>query len=116
MGYDELGHWLLGGYFVSSGILHFLSFSEVSQKMAARGVPAAGFFLMLASAFQILMGLAFILRFHSFWAAMGLIAFIVAASFLMLNFWSMKEKAREDAISSWLVNLAIIGGLLGTGV
>lgn len=45
-------------------------------------------------------------------AAFGLIVFTVAASIMLLNFWSMEGEARIGARSAFESNIAIIGGLL----
>jgi putative oxidoreductase len=46
------------------------------------------------------------------YAAIGLVAFTLAASFLFLNYWDMQGAERENAKSFLLSNMAILGGLL----
>ena len=70
--------------------------------------------LLSGTAFEIVAGLALIFGFRPAWAALGLAAFTIAASVLLLNFWDMEEPARANAIGTWRSNLAIIGGLLVT--
>ena len=43
---------------------------------------------------------------------MGLVIFTIAASVMLLNFWSLEGAAREGALNGWLSNLGVIGGLL----
>lgn len=106
------GRLLLGGLFVVSGIRHFFILPPVTQAIAARGVPAARLVLLSGTAFEIVAGLALIIGFYPAWAALGLSAFTVAASVLLLNFWDMDGAARANAINACQSNLAIIGGLL----
>jgi putative oxidoreductase len=107
-----LGRVLLGGLFVVAGIRHFFIFAGVAQAMAARGVPLPKLVLALGSAFEVVAGLLLILGIFVPLAALGLAVFTVLASVMLLNFWGMEGAARDNAISVWQSNLAIIGGLL----
>jgi len=109
-----VGRLLLGGLFVVAGIRHFFILPPVTQAIAARGIPAAILVLLSGTAFEIVAGLALIFDFYPARAALGLAAFTVAASVLLLNFWDMEGPARANAISTCQSNLAIIGGLLVT--
>jgi len=106
------GRLLLGGLFVVGGIHHFFTSPAITRALAARGVPAAKLVLLSGSVFQILAGLALIFGVYPVWAALGLVAFTIAASVLLVNFWDMEGPARASGISTWQSNLAIIGGLL----
>lgn len=106
------GRLLLGGLFVVGGIQHFFALSGLTQAMAARGIPAAKLVLLAGSIFQIVAGLALIAGIYTFWAALGLVAFTIVASAMLVNFWDMQGPARDNAIRVWQSNLAIIGGLL----
>lgn len=107
-----IGRLLLGGLFVVGGIHHFFQLPGITQALVARGVPAAKLVLLFGSVFQILAGLALIFGIYPGWAALGLVVFTLAASVLLVNFWSMEGQARAKAITTWQSNLAIIGGLL----
>ena len=109
-----IGRLLLGGLFVVGGIRHLFDLRAITQAVAARGILAAKLALLSGTAFQIVAGLALIFDFYPTWAALGLVAFTVAASVLLLNFWSMEGPARDNALNAWQSNLAIIGGLLVT--
>lgn len=110
-----IGRLLLGGLFVVGGIRHLFDLPAITQAIAARGIPAANLALLSGTAFQIVAGLALIFDFYPTWAAaLGLVAFTVAASVLLLNFWSMEGPAHDNARNAWESNLAIIGGLLVT--
>jgi putative oxidoreductase len=109
-----LGRLLLGGLFMYGGIRHFFIFGGMSQAIAARGVPFPKFVLLIGSVFQTVAGALLIVGVAVPYAAMGLVIFTIAASVMLLNFWSMEEPARQAAVSHWATNLAIIGGLLVT--
>ena len=106
-----LGRLLLGAYFAAAGIHHFTAVAPLTAAIAARGVPAARVVLLMGSVFQTVCGVALVVGFYPAWAALGLVLFTILASLLFLNFWSMQETARANAIGTWKTNLALIGGL-----
>lgn len=103
---------LLGAYFAAAGIHHFTAIEPLTAAIAARGVPAARAVLLTGSVFQTACGVALIVGFRPAWAALGLVLFTIVASLIFLNFWSMQDTARTNAIGTWKTNLALIGGLL----
>jgi putative oxidoreductase len=106
------GRLLLGGLFVFGGIQHLFAIPAISQAIAARGVPMPKLVLLAGSAFQAGAGLLLILGVLVPFAALGLVVFTLAASVMLMNFWSMQGPAREAAVHGWESNIAIIGGLL----
>jgi putative oxidoreductase len=106
------GRILLGGFFAVAGFHHFSGVPQISAAMAKRGVPAARAVLIAGSLFQIAAGVLLAIGIHVRASALGLVAFTVAASIMLVNFWSLEGAARESAVSTWKSNLAIIGGLL----
>lgn len=109
-----IGRLLLGGLFVVAGIRHFFIIPLVAQAIAQRGVPAPKLVLVVGSLFEIVAGLFLVLGILVVVASFGLIVFTVAASIMLLNFWSMQGPARDAAFNNCLSNLAVIGGLLVT--
>lgn len=107
-----LGRLLLGGLFVYGGIQHFFIIGGLSQAIAARGVPFPKSVLIIGSAFQTVAGALLIVGVAVPYAAIGLVIFTLAASVMLLNFWSMEGPARQAAAQNWELNAAIIGGLL----
>jgi len=107
-----IGRLLLGGIFVFAGMRHLFIIPGVSQAIAQRGVPAPRLVLVSGTVFQIAAGLLLILGIVVPIAALGLAIFTIAASVMLLNFWSMEGAAREGALNGWLSNLGVIGGLL----
>jgi putative oxidoreductase len=106
-----LGRLLLGAYFAAAGVHHFTAIEPLTAAIAARGVPAARAVLLTGSVFQAVCGVALIVGLYPAWAALGLVLFTIVASLIFLNFWSMQDTARTNAIGTWKTNLALIGGL-----
>jgi putative oxidoreductase len=107
-----LGRILLGGLFVIAGVRHFFLLDALTPVMANRGVPLAKWALVAGSLFQIVAGAMLMAGIAVTYAAIGLVAFTLAASFLFLNYWDMQGAERENAKSFLLSNMAILGGLL----
>jgi putative oxidoreductase len=108
----HLGFLLLGGLFVWGGAVHFATFRDVAAMIAARGFPAPAFLLASGSVVEFVGGFALILGIGRSYAATALIAFTVAASVMMLDFWRYSGAERLGLRSAFAANIAIVGGLL----
>jgi putative oxidoreductase len=108
----SLGFLLLGGLFVWAAALHFATFKDVAAMIAARGFPAPAFLLAAGSIVELVGGLSLILGVGRPYAAAALIAFTIAASVMMLDFWRYSGVERLTLRSAFVANIAIIGGLL----
>ena len=111
----DIGCILLGGVFVWAGIDHFLRFKEVVQQLGERGFPAPAPLLAAGSAVEAIAGLCLALGIERPFAAAALIAFTIAASVLALNFWRYSGPEREGMRSAFIINIAVIGGLIVAG-
>jgi putative oxidoreductase len=107
-----VGRLLLGVFFALGGFHHFSALDPISQAIARRGVPAPKLVLIVGSVFQIVAGLLLAAGVYVQAAALGLVAFTLIASIMLVNFWDLEGAAREAAVTNWKSNLAIIGGLL----
>lgn len=107
-----LGRLLLGGLFVVGNVRHFFIFNGVAQAIAGRGMPFPRVVLFVGSAFAVVAGAMLIVGFAVTYAALGLVLFTLAASILLLNFWSLQGAERIAAVTNWQSNIAIIGGLM----
>ena len=107
-----VGRFLLGGIFVFGGTRHLFILPPIAQAMAQRGVPAPRLVLLSGTVFQIAAGLLLMLGIVVPIAALGLVVFTIAASVMLLNFWSMEGPAREGALNGWVSNLGVVGGLV----
>ena len=106
------GRILLGILFVAGGMRHVMLFSAIAADMKRMGLPFPRFTLAAGTAFQVTAGTLLALGMLVFPAALGLIAFTIVASVMMLPFWSMQGDARTAAYLNWLSNVGIVGGLL----
>ena len=109
---EVLARILLGSLFVIGGLHHLPIFGALSGQLAQRGVPLPRLALGLSTAWQIVLGVLLMAGLWVPWAALGLIAFTVIASLLLLNCWAMEGHARAEAQNQFLTNVAVVGGLL----
>lgn len=108
----SLGYLLMGGLFVFSAIDHALRYGAVRAMLAGRGWPMPGVLLAAASAFELAAGLGLVLGIARGTAALGLAAFTMAASLMLLDFWRFEGPQREGMRSGFLVTVGLVGGLL----
>lgn len=101
-----IGRVLVGGYFLWEGIVNALNFATTVQLLASAGVPAPVVFGVLAVAVEVLGGIALITGFKTSQTALLLAVFSVVTSFLYITLNS------PLALSLFLQNMAIVGGLL----
>jgi putative oxidoreductase len=98
--------------FVIGGVPHFFALEPLTQALKARGLPAPRLCLIAGTVFQIIAGTLLIFGQFVQFAALGLVAFTLVSSVLMVNFWSLAGEARQKMQNIFMSNLAIIGGLL----
>lgn len=109
----EFGRICLGGLFVIGGIRHFFERKPLTSFMRAQGVPLPRLTLLAGSVFQILAGALLIADRFTVAAALGLVAFTIAATIMFLSYWTLPSgPEREHAINGLLANIGVIGGLL----
>jgi len=109
---QALGALLLGGVFVFAGIEHFVKFKAMRDYLASRKLPAPAFLLAAGSAIEIVAGLMLALGFALPFAAGALAVFTLAANVMLLRFWTADEPERQVQGNAFLINFAVIGGLL----
>jgi putative oxidoreductase len=107
------GRAAIGSLFVFGGLTHLGSMAEVSDQMSRNGIPFARPLLIAGTAFQICAGLLLIVGIFVSGAALGLIAFTIAASAMVLRFWELPDgPPRHAARNALLSNIGVAGGLL----
>jgi len=115
---------MLSLVFVLSGANSLIGWGEAANRMVARGMDfrsvlgSGGTVLvhaMLAVAVVLLLigGLSVLLGLRARWGAVVLIAFLVPATLIFHNFWTLgADSARQVEMVSFMKNLGLIGGLM----
>lgn len=107
-----VGRVLLASLFVCAGIKHCFLAKVIVPMIAARGMPYPKAVFVLGSAFEFTAGALLALGIEVFWASLGLAAFTIGATVMLVNFWDMQGPPREQALMGFQYNVAILGGLL----
>jgi putative oxidoreductase len=102
----------MGGMFAYEGVAHLLDFKALAAFLVERNFPAPNLLLPAGSVVQIVAGLALAFGIARPYAAGALIIFTVVASLMLLNFWRYSGAERNSLRSGFIVNIAVIGGLL----
>lgn len=108
-----MGRMALGGLFVIGGLSHFGNMATVAGLMTRHGVPLVQPLLVAGTLFQIVTGTLLMAGIAVHYAALGLVAFTVAATGMVLRFWELPQGSeRHAATNAFLSNLGVVGGLL----
>ncbi|MBZ9661000.1 DoxX family protein [Mesorhizobium sp. ESP-6-4] len=112
---QALGALLIGGVFVFAGIEHFLKFGAMRDYLAAQKFPAPALMLAVGSTVEVAAGFLLAVGITRPFAAGALATFTLATNVMLLRFWAVEEPARQVLRNAFLINIAVIGGLLLAG-
>ncbi len=108
-----LGRILLGGYFIMSGLNHFMHLAGNVGYAQSKGLPMPKESVMLSGLMMILGGLGVLLGVYVAWSIYLLVAFLLVAAFKMHQFWTVADgMARMGEKINFEKNLALAGALL----
>jgi putative oxidoreductase len=106
-----IGRAIFGGYFLYSGISHFLNRPMMAQYARAKNVPAADAAVIGSGALIVLGGLSLLTGTRPKVGASLIAAFLIAVTPQMHAFWKMEDEGeRMQDFVNFTKNLALIGG------
>ena len=103
---------LVGYIFVLSGWGKLVGLAGFAASLERQGVPGSYAFAILGAAVEFAGGLALVLGIATRYAALGLVAFTLAATGIAHRFWEFDEAARRGQAINFNKNMAMVGGLL----
>ena len=107
------GRFLLGLYFLIPGITKLTGFDSTAEYMAAHGMVAIPFFLLLTAVIQIGGAVCLIVGFRIRLVAFVLAGLVLVISVVMHDFWNMEAgQAQAHEMQNFIKNLAIMAGLM----
>ncbi|TPJ20908.1 DoxX family protein [Mesorhizobium sp. B2-7-2] len=112
---QALGALFIGGVFVFAGIEHFLKFGAMRDYLAAQKFPAPALMLAVGSMVEAVAGFLLVIGMARPFAAGALVVFTLATNVMLLHFWAVEEPERQVLRNAFLINIAVIGGLLLAG-
>jgi putative oxidoreductase len=108
-----LGRVILGGFFLYSGINHFIGFGMMTQYAKMKGVPFPAFAQGLTGVMLLLGGLSVVFGLYPVVGIGLLVVFLIPVSFVMHNFWKIGDpQLRMADRINFLKNIALAGAML----
>jgi putative oxidoreductase len=109
-----VGRILIGGIFVQSGFAKLINLSAFAAMLSAQGTPdgTAASLAPIAAAVEFGGGLLIVVGLATRYAALLMIAFVIAATLVSHRFWDFEGPMRQMQIINFEKNLAIVGGFL----
>ena len=114
-----LGRIFLVAVFPISAYYKIIGWPEIARRVASAGLPYPEYLAMVGTGVEMLFPILIILGLFTRWAALGLIIYVLAATYIGHPvLWRMAPDGFVRELFSQMKNLAMIGGLLmlmGTG-
>ncbi|HEX4348172.1 MAG TPA: DoxX family protein [Vicinamibacterales bacterium] len=107
-----LGRAIFGGYFVYTGVNHFLNTKMMSGYAASKGTPAPDAAVLGTGALMIAGGASVLAGMKPRNGLAALIGFLIPASFVMHGFWKEEGEAQHADMVNFTKNMALVGAML----
>jgi len=104
-----LGRILVGGFYINSGIKHFMNLNVMTGYTKAAGVPLPEIAVAGTGLLLFVAGFSFLLGYQPLIGIAAAVLFLIPVTLMMHAFWNMEGAAR----ASNLVNFTKNAGLLG---
>ena len=108
-----VGRVLFGGYFVMSGLNHFMKMEMLAGYSQSKSVPIPKVAVAVSGLLLLLGGLGVLTGAYVGWAVLALTLFLVPVSFKMHAFWAISDPmARMGDMTNFMKNMALLGAAL----
>ena len=108
-----IGRIIFGGYFVYSGVNHFIGFGMMTQYAKMKGVPFPAVAQGMTGLMLLLGGLSIVLGIYHVVGIVLLVAFLIPVSLMMHNFWKLEDPQLRMADKiNFMKNMALLGAVL----
>jgi putative oxidoreductase len=108
-----IGRILFSFMFLSAGIHHLTSLSQVAGYAAASGVPAATAAVALSGIIAFLGGLSILLGYKAKLGGWLIVLFLVPVTLMMHNFWAVTDPMQSQMqMGMFMKNVGLLGGAL----
>jgi putative oxidoreductase len=110
-GWFAVGRAIFGGFFVFSGINHFMNASMMAGYVASKGVPAPQLAVLATGLLLLLGGISVIVGAWPRVGAAMIMLFLVGVTPVMHAFWNATDAtARMNDFGNFAKNVALFGG------
>jgi uncharacterized membrane protein YphA (DoxX/SURF4 family) len=108
-----LGRVIFGGYFIYSGINHFMHLKMMAGYAQSKKAPMPQVSIIITGLMLLAGGISYLFNFHVMIGSILLILFLLPASFMMHNYWTIKDPQQKmGEMVNFFKNFALIGALL----
>ena len=107
-----IGTILFGGYFVISGIMHFVKMKDMKAYAGSKGLPMPGIAVIVSGLMLLLGGIYIIFDIYFMIGGWLIVIFLLSSAFVMHNFWKSEGQARMGEMINFQKNLALAGAML----
>lgn len=108
-----IGRVILGGFFIYSGINHFVRFGMMTQYARTKGVPFPAIAQGMTGLMLLLGGVSIVFGIYPFIGLVLLVAFLVPVSLMIHNFWKLEDPQLRNADKvNFTKNVALLGAVL----
>ena len=108
-----IGRIILGGFFIYSGLNHFLGFGMMANYTKMKGVPLPQLAVAITGLMLMLGGLSIVLGAYPKVGIALLAGFLIPVSLLMHNFWKIQDPQLKVADKvNFTKNMALLGAVL----
>lgn len=108
-----LGRLIYGGFFLYSGIHHFIDFEQVTKYAAAKKVPFPEAAAGVSGALLLIGGMSILLGFKPKYGSLALLLFLATASPAIHDFWNAADSGqRQNDMVNFMKNLGLSGAAL----
>lgn len=109
----KIGRALFGGFFIYSGINHFIHEKELARYAKAKHIPAPDAAVIASAVALVAGGTSLALGLKPKVGAAPIVGFLAAVSPTVHSFWNDKDpNEREQNMAHFAKNLALIAGTL----
>jgi DoxX. len=108
-----VGRIILAGYFLFSGINHFMRLGMMAGYAKMKGVPLPSVAVALTGLILTLGGLSILLGVYPLVGIILLVVFLIPVSFMMHDFWKVQDpQMKMGEMINFMKNMALLGALL----
>ena len=107
-----IGRILMTLIFLTSAYGKITAFDATAAAMTAKGMPLSPLLLVCAIGLELIGGTLLIIGWHTRWAALALIVFLVPATLYFHNYWSYPPEQARNQRNHFMKNVTILGALI----
>jgi putative oxidoreductase len=106
------GRVLVGGFYIHSGIKHFMNLNAMTGYTKAAGVPLPEIAVAGTGLLLFVAGFSFLLGYQPLIGIAAAVFFLIPVTLIMHAFWNMAGPARASNLVNFTKNIGLLGSAL----